>query len=115
MIKRAQDIVKKVKQQVRGGKGSMEIIRLVHPEETFTKHLQTLARVTLEPGSSIGLHPHDNTEEIYYILKGRALFLDNGTEKILEQGDATVTGGGETHSIEALGPEPLEFIGVVVG
>ena len=115
MIKRAKDMVKEVKQQVRGGKGSMEIIRLVHPDETFTKHLQTLARVTLSPGSSIGLHPHVDSEEIYYILQGKALFNDNGTEKILERGDAAVTGGGGTHSIEAVGPETLEFIGVVVG
>jgi mannose-6-phosphate isomerase-like protein (cupin superfamily) len=114
VIIRAHEMTKEIK-QARGGKGSIEVIRVVQPEQTYTKHVQTFGKVTINPGNSVGLHAHDTNEEIYYVLKGKALFNDNGTEKELLPGDAALTGGGGTHSIEALGSEPLEFIGVIVG
>jgi mannose-6-phosphate isomerase-like protein (cupin superfamily) len=61
------------------------------------------------------LHPHNADEEIYYILKGNALFHDDGIDKELKPGDVTITGGGATHSIEAVGSEPLELIAIVAG
>ena len=114
MIKRYQDMSSEVKTEVRGGKGTMEISYLFNHDESFTAHLDKMARVTLKLGSSIGIHPHDTTEEIYYILKGNALFYDNGEKKRLQPGDATITGGGGTHSIESQGPETLEMVAVIV-
>ena len=113
MLKRAKDMLKDIKEQVRGGKGSVEMTQLFKNDETYTKKIKFLARVVLNPGCSIGLHPHDVDEEFYYILKGKALFNDNGELKELLPGDATVTGGGTTHSLENIGDEPLEFMAIV--
>lgn len=114
MIKRCQDMSSVVKTEVRGGKGTMKMSILFNNDESFTAHLDKMAKVTLKPGSSIGMHSHDTTEEIYYILKGNALFYDNKEERRLQPGDATITGGGGTHSIESLGPDTLEMVAVIV-
>ena len=114
MIKRKEKMLSEIKKEVRGGKGSMEISYILNKEESFTEKLDKMARVILRPGSSIGVHPHDTTEEIYYILQGNALFYDNGEEKRLQPGDAAITGGGGTHSIESLGPENLDMVAVIV-
>ncbi|HWQ79235.1 MAG TPA: cupin domain-containing protein [Anaerovoracaceae bacterium] len=114
MIKRKEEMYSEIKTEVRGGKGTMGISYLLSQEESFTAKLDKMARVNLAPGCSIGVHPHDITEEIYYILQGKALFHDNGEVKQLQPGDATITGGGETHSIESLGPETLDMVAVII-
>lgn len=65
------------------------------------------------PGGSIGYHPHLGEEEIYYILRGEAIVNDNGDVCKLGPGDAVLTGGGASHSIENSGKENLEFIAVI--
>lgn len=114
MIKRKEEMSLEIKTEVRGGNGTMEMINILKNEDSYTANVAKMARVTLKPGSSIGVHPHDTTEEIYYILQGNALFFDNGEEKRLQAGDVTITGSGGTHSIESLGPEDLDIVAVIV-
>lgn len=113
MIRKAQEMFKEVKEQMRGGKGSVEIMHLFRPDE-FSGKARLCAKITINPGCSIGLHEHINEEEIYYITKGKGLVEDNGTKQEVQAGDAVMTGGGASHSIENTGEEPLEMMAVII-
>ena len=113
MIKRAKDMVKEVKVKMREGKGSAELTHIFTQEE-LTSRTRICAKITIEPGSSIGLHDHVNEEEIYYILTGTGVVDDNGTIKDIGPGDALLTGGGASHSIENTGKTTMEMIAVVI-
>ena len=44
--------------------------------------------LTLPPGASIGLHKHDNNEDVYIIISGKGIFTDsNGKETEVKAGD----------------------------
>ncbi len=98
---------------IRDGKGTVHVKDLSDKEGMYN-HARMFAHVTIEPGHSIGDHPHVNETEFYYILKGEGVFNDNGTEVILHAGDIAATGWGETHGIENKGTEDLEMIALVV-
>lgn len=54
---------------------------------------------TLEPGASIGLHTHETSSEIIYILSGSGKVLYNDTTERLEPGDCHYCPKGQTHSL----------------
>jgi len=113
MIKRAEQMIKEIKEQMRGGKGSVEITHIFKQDELKGK-ARLCAKITINPGCSIGLHEHVNEEEIFYIIKGKALIDDNGTKQEAGPGDAILTGGGATHAVENTGNEPLEMMAVIL-
>ena len=80
-----------------------------HPKKLFLNH------VTVDPGCSIGDHPHDHETEFYYIIKGEGVFNDNGKEIVVRPGDICATGYGEVHGLENRGTEPVELIALIVG
>ena len=55
MIKRAEDMVKLYNEHMRGGDGTVEIIRYLEPEE-FNGNAKMIAKLVLKPGCSIGEH-----------------------------------------------------------
>ncbi len=113
MLRRAEEMEKEIKEQMRGGKGSVEITHIFKQSE-LTGKARLVAKVTINPGFSIGLHEHVNEEEIYYIIKGKALVDDNGEKREVNPGDAVLTGGGAVHSIENTGSEVLELLAVIL-
>lgn len=113
MIRRGSEMVKEIKEQMRGGKGTVEITHILKQDEINGK-ARLVAKISLNPGCSIGWHEHVNEEEIYYILKGKALIDENGEKHELNPGDASLTKGGESHSIENIGDEVLEFVAVIL-
>jgi len=113
MIKRANEMVKEIKEQMRGGKGSVEILHIFKQEELKGK-ARLCAKITLEPGCSIGLHQHDNEEEIFYVIQGKGTVDDNGTLSEVKAGDAILTGNGASHSIENTGDSTLELMAVIL-
>jgi len=113
MIKRAKDMVKEIKEQMRGGKGSVEILHVFNKEELKGK-ARLCAKITIEPGSSIGLHPHVDEEEIFYVVSGKGLVNDNGTTVEVGPGDGILNGDGASHGVEAIGDEPLVMMAVIL-
>jgi mannose-6-phosphate isomerase-like protein (cupin superfamily) len=113
MIRKAEDMFKEIKEQMRGGKGSVEITHMFKQEELKGK-ARLCAKLTLNPGCSIGLHEHSNEEEIFYVIKGKGLINDNGSTMEVSVGDAILTGGGATHSVENNGTESLELLAVIL-
>ena len=113
MIKRAQNMERDIREQMRGGKGTVEMLHVLRQEELGGR-CRLLAKLTLGPGASIGKHVHENEEEVFYILRGTALVDDNGTPVTLNAGDALLTGGGQSHSVENTGNEPLEMMAIIL-
>ena len=98
---------------VQNGKGIIRIKDLTDKEGLYG-HGRMFAHVTLEPGCSIGYHPHVNETEFYYIIKGEGVFNDNGTEVTVHAGDICATGYGEGHGMENRTEENLEMIALIV-
>lgn len=106
-------MLKDFREKMRDGKGTIEILHILNKDDMKGK-CRMFAKVTIKPGCSIGLHEHIDEEEAYYIIKGTARVNDNGIMKEVKAGDVILTPGGEKHSIENNGDEPLEFIAVIL-
>ncbi|MFC8627577.1 cupin domain-containing protein [Streptomyces anulatus] len=65
--------------------------------------------VVIAPGAGVGEHVHLRTEEIYYIVSGRAVVTMDGVEIEALPGDLITTPIGSAHSIENRGDEDMHF------
>lgn len=99
---------------VQNGKGLIHIKELTDKAGLYD-HGRLFAHVTVNPGCSIGYHTHEHETEFYYIIKGEAVFNDDGKEVILHPGDIGATGYGQGHGLENKTDEPVELIALIVG
>ena len=75
--------------------------------------LGKIMRAALEPGSSIGLHTHDTSSEIIYILAGKGKVLCDGEYEPLSAGSCHYCPKGHSHSLINDSDAMLEFFAVV--
>ena len=113
MIRRTGEYTVDVKEQMRGGEGSVKIEHYWHPGTEMKAANRLFAKLTLQPGSSIGFHQHSEEEEVFVILRGAAETDDNGIKTVLNAGDTILTGNGAGHSIKCVSQEPLEVLAVI--
>ena len=113
MIRKAADCKKEYREHMRGGNGTVEITNFASPAELNDKG-RLFANITLKPGCSIGYHVHENDSELFYLMKGEALYNDNGVEHILSAGDVMVCPAGTGHAIANNGEEDVEICAVIV-
>lgn len=113
MIRRSRECVKELREHMRDGEGTVEILNLATPEELNDKG-RLFAKITLHPGCSIGYHVHEKDSEIFYMIKGDASYSDNGETKIISAGDVTVCPAGTGHSIANHSGDDVELIAVIV-
>ena len=113
MIRKAADCKKMYNEKMRGGNGTVEITSFATPEELNNKG-RLFANITLKPGCSIGYHVHEKDSELFYIMKGTALYNDNGVEGTVSAGDVTIGPAGAGHSIANNGEETVEICAVIV-
>ena len=62
-------------------------------------HLHCVEYVVVPPGASIGRHTHERTEEIYYLLSGRATMDIDGHPREVAAGDLITTPLGASHAL----------------
>ncbi len=72
------------------------------------------ARAILAPGGEVYYHAHEGESESYYILSGKGIYNDNGTETEVNPGDITFTPSGGSHGIKNVGNEDLHFLALIV-
>jgi len=113
MIKRKSEIEVKVVSNLRGGTGDVVITNFLTEQEARGAG-RLFAKIVIEPGNSVGLHTHEGDMEAYYILKGKGLVSDDGTEVTMEAGDCHVCPDGHAHSLKSVGDVPLEIIAIVL-
>jgi mannose-6-phosphate isomerase-like protein (cupin superfamily) len=113
MIRRKTEMTREVRERMREGTGEVEILHLFKKGELRGK-TRLFARLILAKGCSIGHHVHEGEEEVFYILRGRAIVKEDGAVSEVGPGDAVLTGGGSGHSIENGGDEPVEILAVIL-
>ena len=91
---------------MRDGKGTVKARRAVFGEVK-------VMRLTLEKGTSIGLHLHDINCEVYYVLSGVAHVELDGKEEIVKAGQAHYCPKGSAHTVCNDFDEPLVLLAVV--
>lgn len=113
MIRNAADCKKVYNEKMRGGNGTVEITNFATPEELNNKG-RLFAKITLKPGCGIGFHMHENESELFYVMKGEALYNDNGTECSVSTGDVMLCPAGTGHAVSNNGEEDVELCAVIV-
>lgn len=69
---------------------------------------------TIHPGGSIGIHRHETSDDINYILSGTGKAICDGEEEVLSAGTCHICRKGSEHSIANTGDEDLVMLTVVV-
>lgn len=67
----------------------------------------------IEPGASIGVHPHEASEEVYMVLEGAGTMVLDGAEHPIGAGDVCVCHPGHSHGIKNGVRSPMRLL--VVG
>ena len=102
-----------VKHNIRGGEGSPSF-RYLFSAEQLGGRAEMMAVITLQPGESVGVHPHDENAEVYCILEGAATVTEDGAARELHAGDAEFCADGHTHSIRNHTDAVTRFLAVIL-
>lgn len=113
MIRKSNEFKVEVINKLKGGKGYVTVVNFFEMEDFLGKG-RLYGKSIIKPGNSIGYHTHQGDQEAYFILKGKALYNENGDDSVLEPGDLAICRDGESHSIEAGGDEDLEYIMLIL-
>ncbi len=113
MVKKKNEMREEIRSNLRGGRGDLKFTHIFEKEE-LADRANMFATVTIMPGESIGEHPHSSEGEMYIVKSGCGIVTENGIEHELSAGDAMWTTGGDTHSIENRGTEPLVIYAIIL-
>ena len=113
MVKRKGSYETQINEKMRGGEGRVKIEQLLTPDELNNKG-RLFAKITIEPGSSVGSHVHEGEMESFFIIKGEAEISDNGELVTVSEGDSILTRSGEGHSVRNVGACTLEMMALIL-
>lgn len=113
MVRRKEECPVSLREQMRGGNGTVQITDYVNKEELYNKG-RLFADITLNPGCGIGEHVHENEEEIFVVTQGEVVYNDNGEEKVCKVGDVLICNDGEKHSIRNEGDAVASVVALIM-
>ena len=113
MVKLNNSFTPDLRENMRGGDGVVEMTNFVSSAELNEKG-RLFGKIVLKPGCGIGYHIHENESELFYIIKGTAVYDDNGTKTQVHAGDVTITSPGQGHSIKNEGTDTVELVALIV-
>jgi quercetin dioxygenase-like cupin family protein len=111
-IKRAGTLNKAELHEPFGGVGDFYADKLMEGDE-FTGAARLYNVVHLHPGCKLGYHEHNGETEAFYMLKGKAIFCDDGVESEVLPGDVTITPTGHSHSMENRSDEDAVYAAII--
>ncbi len=111
MIRRQSDLVEEAKVNIRDGVGAARGVDFLQRGEMAG--VLSMGRTTLEPGSTIGVHAHPNTEDLYVILEGRGTGILDGEHFPVSTGDLFLVKAGGSHGLINDSDGPLTFLGLL--
>ena len=79
----------------------------------FVDGKNKILRGKVIPGTSIGVHCHETSSEIIFILSGQGKSVCDGREELLFAGDCHYCPKGSEHCLINVGNEDLRFYAVV--
>ncbi len=113
MIRKASECAVELRENMRGGNGTVRITKFATPEELYNKG-RMFSNITLEPGCGIGFHVHEKDSELFYLMNGTAEYSDNGEIVTVNAGDVMLCPAGTGHSVTNNSDETVELIAVIV-
>ena len=114
MIRKSSECKVEYREHMREGRGTVQITKLANSDAELNDRGRLFAKITLNPGCSIGYHVHEGDSELFYILKGTGTYSDNGQIVTVTAGDVTICPAGTGHSIANETDEVLELAAVIV-
>lgn len=90
-------------------KDGSTIREILSPSNSCTQR-QSLAEAILHAGAETQAHYHPQTEEIYYILRGRGVIRIRDEAQEVGPGDGIIIPPGAAHQIRNIGQEDLIFL-----
>ncbi len=114
MIRRANECNVEHREHMRDGDGTVLVTNLIEGPAEMNDKGRLFAKITLNPGCSIGYHIHDKDAELFYIMKGTAEYNDNGEIYTVKAGDVTICPTGSGHGIANRTDEVVELTAVIV-
>ena len=112
MIRRADNRAVKVNEAMRGGPGSVVLTEIASKNEMFEK-ARLFSTILLKPGCGIGYHEHSGECEIFCVVRGTAVYNDDGTEYEITAGDVTIVEDGHGHGVENRSEEDVELVALI--
>lgn len=64
----------------------------------------------LEPGAAVGEHLHQGDEEIYLILDGSGIMIEDGEKYEIHTGDLSLVQSGHTHGLKNNPHSSMRFL-----
>ena len=113
MIIKPEMLKTEVRENMRGGDGSVKLTHFVSAEQLYGKG-RLFSTITLEKDCGIGYHTHDTDSEIFVIRSGSAEYNDCGNVTTVTAGDVLVCAAGEGHSIKNLSDTPVEITALII-
>ena len=99
MIRKEQECKIEYREHMRDGDGTVQITNFITGPAELNEKGRLFAKITLNPGCSIGYHLHDKDAELFYIIKGTAEYI---------------CPTGESHGIANKTDEVVELAAVIV-
>jgi mannose-6-phosphate isomerase-like protein (cupin superfamily) len=94
---------------VHGGEGTLRWKRL-GTGNMMVSDVDSFEIAEMPPGSRAGLHRHSRTEELFFVLSGRARITLGDDVVEVGAGDAILTGFMGLQAVEAIGDEPYRML-----
>ena len=102
-----------VRDNVRGGNGTLENRHIIEPDRMFGS-ATLFSEFFFDPGDGIGPHVHDADAEVYYMLEGVLTLIEDGKETELRPDDASYAHSGTSHAIENRSDRPARMLAVIL-
>ena len=100
-------------EKMAGGKGHVIIEHLLGEAELDGK-CGLYAKVTIEPGCTLGFHEHHGETETYYILSGEGSYNDGEKSFPVKTGDVTFCPDNSGHALDNTGDTDLVFMALII-
>lgn len=94
-------------EEAHGGSGARQV--LVKPEHVSSQYMEAVTKGFLKPGDAFDWHSHQDTDEIFIVLKGEGKYSCEDEITDYKEGDVMITPGNLKHKIEAGGSETNEY------
>ncbi len=113
MFRKKDEREKEVRENMRGGAGAVTIRHFFKKDE-MNAPCRLCAELCIPPGAGIGVHEHQNEDEIFIIQKGIGIVTSDGREIPVAEGDSILTGKGASHSVRNVGMDDLLITAVII-
>ena len=100
------NIEEKANEKFNGGEGFFNA-------RIYNDGINKIIKGRLKKNNSIGLHTHEGTSEVIYVISGRGIMTTDGKEEILTSGMVTYCPMGHNHTFKNIDEEDLIFFAVV--